>query len=357
MTADVGGSLANLERGVAILFTMAATLVGLWVVGRWHRSVPRHTRKQARNLAVIATAVWVTLIMVFLSDASKLPLLGTLTLGLLLAAVALFLWNEWTRMHMRQADPTRAVIYIGTFVGYVSLGGAALAASSQMLTIYTGNPLNREGAVPFDISIALTGRRPPTPGVPQTFRVASPRVGVLCDRTERVTFSWQLPPGAVLDGSPRAHWTNLDAARAVDARHDIQRQRIVATGRLAGPPAQRVRLPFGGSLRNCPGGGAGTLVLSGSYLPRQGAAVPYVSELEGRLFPGRGEAALSVVLPEPDVTITEARITAAQEGRLVDELRLTFSAGVARESVSRNEVFSASTAGRELTIRLYEGGR
>lgn len=101
---------------------------------------------------------------------------------------------------------------------------------------------------------------PPTPVFASfPLSASSGSINVGCGDTGSATATFTMPAGAVLE-SASASWANTSNLSSATQSTAQSGANIVATGTIRGLDFQSVL-----GIRNCPGGGHGTLVLSGSY--------------------------------------------------------------------------------------------
>lgn len=351
--------LNGLDRAVGMLFALAAAIALLWVVERRQRAVPAKDFKQARNVALVATAVCIALLFTFLTSPERLALLGLIALATTVCSIVFFLWNVSLRVQMDQRGSRQMIGYLLSFILYVVCGCVALSAAGLLLYSVETNPLNRADDQPYDVAVTLAGTRGTSSGTQSlAFRVTSPTVRVGCGQTRPTTVAWDLPLAASIEGSPKAEWLNVSNALEPQATAEIERRRVVAHGTITGLPFERIRLPVGGSLRNCRGAASGELVLSGHYLPRVSGAQPYHAEMQGQLFRASASArALALTLPGEGVRVETATIALTAAGQLVDAVSLALVDGTVRETQSGKQIFTASADGRLLIVTLRNESR
>lgn len=100
---------------------------------------------------------------------------------------------------------------------------------------------------------------PPTIYVSRPILASSGSINVGCGETGSATATFTMPPGAILEGAS-ASWANTSNVSAVTQSTTQSGANIVATGTIRGLDFQRII-----GIPNCPGGGHGALVLSGTY--------------------------------------------------------------------------------------------
>jgi len=109
---------------------------------------------------------------------------------------------------------------------------------------------------------------------------------------------------------------------------------------IVGIPTVGFSLPFGGRIANCPGGGHGELVLSGTYVGTQTAEAPFATTLSGSI----SGSTLSLPLPlAPDVRLTQATLQFFEAGRQVpgaDALVLALGADGSVTEETANQLFA-----------------
>jgi hypothetical protein len=111
---------------------------------------------------------------------------------------------------------------------------------------------------PYALTVVVMGRvttEAVTEGLP--FRVSSGQLNVGCNSTQPAQVSWSIPSGATIT-SQGAAWQNTDNIRNPRVNGPSPNDNdLIASGSIDGLE----RTLFG----NCPGGGHGELVLSGTY--------------------------------------------------------------------------------------------
>lgn len=94
--------------------------------------------------------------------------------------------------------------------------------------------------------------------VDTSFSKAAASVNVGCDGSATSSVSFELPKGAELI-SVASSWINTSNLSGVDSATSTSGQTVTATGKISGMQSE----PIAFGLRNCPGGGHGTLTVSG----------------------------------------------------------------------------------------------
>jgi hypothetical protein len=348
VTVDFG-ALTSLERIVGFLISLASAIALTWVVEKRQRVAPADEFKQARNIALVATAVLIALIYVFMAGSARLIALGTTAGGCVVGCFVFFLWNVWSGLLTgANREPTRVITYLGTFILYVVFGSVGLSAAGLLLYVVQVNPENktaeaRAAAVQaYEVTAELLGRRVVSEvGELSPFVASSGQVNFACEQTVPATAVWQAPPGAIVQGEIRANWVNSDNARSFQANVVVQDRKVVATGSISGLELQR--LPFG--ITNCSGGGHGELVVSGKYVTRSTAQQEYRETLRGAVSTSP-DAARSVQLTLPaegDVSLESIRLSLKSDKGTADTA--TISPGtppVGNSQASANGLFTAS---------------
>jgi hypothetical protein len=109
-------------------------------------------------------------------------------------------------------------------------------------------------------SAASAAALPAPAMVSKPFEVIGPSVNVGCEETSTGSVHFLLPERATLQSS-HAAWINLVAVTQNSAKVTVSGLDVVANGTIRG--RNRDNIAFG--LQNCPGGGHGNLVLTGTY--------------------------------------------------------------------------------------------
>ncbi len=354
------GALSSLERVVGFLISLAGSVALTWVVERAQRVANPDDFKQARNIGLVATAVFIALIFVFLANSQRLVALGTTAAGGVLGCVVFFLWNVWIAAGSSLPKPKRAIAFLGTFMVYLVCGCVGLSAAGLLLYVVQTNTQNQktspaslsQPAGQHGVAVNLTGRRIVTQaGATVPFQASSGQVNFGCEQTVTAKTTWQIPPGATVEGEVKVEWANVDNARARSAGTVIGPATVVGEGTITGLELQRIPLGIMPALTNCPGGGHGELVLSGMYVPRTTGEQPYQQTLTGAISANaRGPQSVRLTLPGKDVTISTVTVTMTGEGA-TDTATLTLEPGKT-PSPQRSEhgLFVVSIEGDQLIV-------
>jgi hypothetical protein len=178
----------------------------------------------------------------------------------------------------------------------------------------------------FDIRIHFEGFRESRVLPTFPFEVTGGQVNVDCGAEASTTVQWTLPVGATLV-SADATWIDTIQVKGARAATVVEGDRIRAIGTIVGLDHDTLTLAFG-ALRNCRGGGHGTLRLSGiakqQRSGREDAAVDVALPRVSLRAPG------SVLLPvESGLALQSATVEVRRAGcaTVLDELILAVDAG------------------------------
>jgi hypothetical protein len=302
------GALGGLERTIGFLISMSATVVGIWLVAHRQKVASPEEFGQARHIAIVATGILTALMFVFLAGPKRFMDLGLIAGLALVACFVFFLWNVATAHVKGQPGPSVVVTYLATFILYVTAGSVALTAVGLLLFVAdpTGTSTEEGSATRASVASATAATPappgaatrasppPPAPGVPfspspfagsisaqiiapselptprptapieyevQNFEKSSGQVNVGCEETVSARATFPLPEGAEIMGTLSAAWRNTDNAKSFTAAtRQTGADEVVAEGTMTGLTREHI---FG--IANCPGGGRGELVLSGTY--------------------------------------------------------------------------------------------
>jgi hypothetical protein len=94
------------------------------------------------------------------------------------------------------------------------------------------------------------------------FAKSSGQINFGCEETREVNVEYDLPEGAKLVGTPSVAWQNTSNVASQQGNFQDKGQSVVGRGIIRGLDYQNFAIT-----RNCPGGGHGELVLSGTYRP------------------------------------------------------------------------------------------
>lgn len=327
LTIDFG-ALGSLQRVVGFLVSLAGAIALTWVVERNQHVAPPDEFKQARNIALVATAVFIALMYVFMAGSGRLIALGTTAAGCVAGCFLFFLWNVWLGLNTG-SGPTRIISYLGTFILYVVFGSVGLSAAGLLLQVVQKNPQNKSVEArsatiqAYEVLAELVGRRVVTQAGELTpFRASSGQVNFGCEQTVASRAVWEPPQGALVQGEVRAEWVNADNARSFQANAVVEGGRVVGTGTIGGLELQR--LPFG--ITNCPGGGHGELVVSGKYVTRSTTQEPFRPEPLRGIVSTSPDAARTIRLTLPareDVLLETIVIALKSDNEAADKATLT----------------------------------
>jgi hypothetical protein len=112
----------------------------------------------------------------------------------------------------------------------------------------------------YGVTVHYSGVRKTTASSIVPFQVSSGQINFGCGQSLPVTVNWSLPAGATLVNQSLA-WANVNNSNATTTSPvSVQNNAISGSGVIVGLNYQEIL-----GIRNCPGGGHGELVLSGSY--------------------------------------------------------------------------------------------
>lgn len=321
------GALGSLERIVGFLVTLAAAVMATWVIEKKQRVAPAAEFRQARSIAVVATAVVTALIFVFMAGSERLVALGTTAAGGTVGCLVFFLGNVWSGVQKGKAA-ARVITYLGTFILYVVSGSVALSAAGLLVYVIGANPQNKDehqrsaALQTYEVRVDLEGRRVVTTlGSRVPFRASSGQVNFGCEQPVTTRAVFEVPADANVQGEVTAQWVNVANARSYQATAEFDGPRVVGTGTITGLDLQRI-LGFS----NCPGGGHGELMISGEYVPSTAIEEGYRHRLSGTVSSSPVEARkVALTLPsERDVQLASAKIALLRGEEEVDNLALSF---------------------------------
>jgi hypothetical protein len=113
----------------------------------------------------------------------------------------------------------------------------------------------------YTVLVHYAGVRRTTASSTVPFQASSGQINFGCGQSLPVTVNFSMPPGATLL-SQSLGWVNVNNSNATSTSPvSVQGNIVAGAGVITGLNYQE--FPFG--VRNCPGGGHGALVLSGSY--------------------------------------------------------------------------------------------
>lgn len=149
----------------------------------------------------------------------------------------------------------------------------------------------------YEITAEFTGTKTTTAPVGSSFSVSSGQLNVGCEETHSTGAQWTAPAGAS-QINPTAHWANTSNLKS-------QAQTAAATGLTATASGSITGLDKQGfGIKNCPGGGHGELILSGSYVMPVTSTGPFS---QSSLTTAASES--SIVVPSGDgVKLTSVTI-------------------------------------------------
>jgi hypothetical protein len=170
-------------------------------------------------------------------------------------------------------------------------------------------------------------------------------VSVGCDDAATTTVAWQAPENAEVSGV-NAQWRDLNNVRSQTQSVIPSGRNYLATGSIAGVGKQCFL-----GICNCPGGGHGVLVLSGTYqVPDSGTRTFSTRQ------PARGSELVQVKVPSQDTwTLNRLviRVTRKDCETELDRLEVAASDLVpGRDLPSAKGIFHAQLAAGVIVIRI-----
>jgi hypothetical protein len=163
----------------------------------------------------------------------------------------------------KACDP-RKTFPIAMIVFYsVNRGFWPVSWSSEKEMKFNANAL--PGADLYDIKVKYSGVRTTTPIVSHPFSARSGYAAMGCEQTTTAAATYQMPEGAQ-EIQCSAAW--VDTSNIDSSSQNCAVGGLVATGSgsMRGRNKDCVKIPpFGPNVCNCPGGGHGTLQISGTY--------------------------------------------------------------------------------------------
>jgi hypothetical protein len=181
------------------------------------------------------------------------------------------------------------------------------------------------------------------------FSTSSGQLNVGCGDSAKTSVTWVVPAGSTLI-NPQASWQRTDNLKGQNQQATVEGNVAKATGTITGQDRQWTG--------NCPGGGHGELVLSGTYVINQDA--PDTTTTIGTLqdtLPEHGHATFKIPATEGVVLQQcELHITSTSTN-LVGNLTLSLSAGAAGQvAVTKSDPpaskIQAQVSGNNLVVTL-----
>ncbi|UCI19917.1 hypothetical protein FJ970_02795 [Mesorhizobium sp. B2-1-8] len=163
----------------------------------------------------------------------------------------------------KACDP-RKTFQIAIMVFYsIQRGYWPISWSSEKEMKFNANAL--PGADLYDLKVTYSGTRTTNPLVSHTFSARSGYAAMGCEQTTSAAATYQLPQGAQ-EIQCSAAW--VDTSNIGSSSQNCAVGGLVATGSgsMRGRNKDCIKIPpFGPNVCNCPGGGHGTLQISGTY--------------------------------------------------------------------------------------------
>lgn len=209
-------------------------------------------------------------------------------------------------------------------------------ASSYFDSDVTFNGQASPGKPLYEITAEFTGTSTTTTQTPQSFSVSSSSINVGCESTQPAGLQWTAPAGAS-QLNPTAGWVNTDNLKSQPASAAATGLTATASGSITGLDKQCV---FG--VCNCPGGGHGTLNLTGTYVIPVTSTAPYNS---ASTVTAASDG--SIVVPSADglkLTSITIRFKRKGCGQVLDEATFTVPDDPNRnvQQTSRNGYFTVN---------------
>jgi hypothetical protein len=262
---------------------LVAKLLGFvvsWVTSiyfLWLRNPPKAFREipffeQTQRVSVIVTSIFLILTWGGLGTSGTLSALTLLAIVLTsIGIITYFFTIKLTLIRQKSgaavvvASPLTLLICFFVYTSFISCG---LTSAGVFLAVLLTNPANAAlgtnltNSEPMVVTLTVAGKAVSVENQDTPFRVTSGQQNFACEQNSAFRIQFDAPAGASLVSQAVPTFLNFANARIVAGPEVSQSgQTVVASGVLRGLDYQN--FPFG--VRNCPGGGHGELVLSGTY--------------------------------------------------------------------------------------------
>ena len=340
--------LSNVVKLVGVVATWGATIFFVWVKKPPPVIASEPFFDQIRRIAMLVISVFLILSWGLLGNTGSLRTLFGISLALTSSGIVVFfvvvaMVERWQRRDA--AKRSKLGLLLGFFF-YTTTISVGLTSAVEFLAVILLNPTNAVSGQAvvsnrvFSATAVVSGNVDVAQDQEAPFRVSSGQRNLGCNETIQATAIFNLPPDSHLVGGAVARWENIsNLSRMAAAAPQEIGGNVVASGTATGLPYQEFAL----GIRNCPGGGHGELVLTGTYKSTIKQRQPKSAELRS-IVSSDGKGPVWVSLPSevkidsikvvfssitdpkaPNVTLTvspESPVAQSDDGKLKAELQV-----------------------------------
>jgi multisubunit Na+/H+ antiporter MnhE subunit len=322
---------ANINTATLDAIVKLAGVIVSWGVSIYFISVKAQPKiisehpffAQGKNITVIVVGVFLALTWGLLGNFSSTKYLATISIAGCIAGFTAFFWTaELVRKATKNGGDHNSTILLFAFVTYSTLLSWGLTAATVFLAVVLLNPGNKLTGVSlvtpirFTAIILATGTASTRTNEDVPIRLSSGQVNFGCEEQRPVEVRFTLPENASLVGQLTATWQNFSNANTGGASvAQIDARTFVARSVVRGLDYQN----FAFGIRNCPGGGHGELVLTGTYKTTTTREEPKEISLTASLVTGPKETVWVSLPSEEQMSITRVTVSINEDNAPVSK--------------------------------------
>lgn len=272
---------------------------------------------QGKNITVIVVGVFLALTWGLLGNFSSAKYLATISIVACLTGFIAFFWTaELVRKATTNGGNHNSTVLLLAFVTYSTLLSWGLTAATVFLAVVLLNPTNKATGVSlvtpvrFAATILAAGTASTRTNEDVPVRLSSGQVNFGCEEQRPVEVKFTLPENASLAGQLTAAWQNFSNAKTSDAPvAQLDTRTFIARSVVRGLDYQN----FAFGIRNCPGGGHGELVLTGTYRTTVTQEEPKEISLPASLVTGSKETVWVSLPSQEQMSINRVTVSINEE--------------------------------------------
>ena len=262
-------TLGNVVKLVGVVVSWGVSIYFLWVRKPPAIVANDHFFDQTRRISIVVISIFLVLTWGLLANAESLRVLASISVLATAIGIGVFFWTVSAITSVVNGQGQRKSVWLlAGFMAYSTFISWGLTAAVEFLAVILLNPANSQTGVAivrastYSAEVQLDGQTSVQANQDVPFRVTSGQRNFGCGESARADVRFTLPTGATLVAQATPQWENTSNASSVDPPQvRTEGNSLVASASIRGLPFQE----FGFGVKNCPGGGHGEIVLTGTY--------------------------------------------------------------------------------------------